>query len=126
MSIWKDGEVNKEETISVPKRVGYLYEKMCDKELIQHCIYQSAKRKHHRFDVKKVLDNIDKYVDKTYDMLVNETYYPATPKISSRYDHVSQKTRDIYIIPFWPDGVIQMLMVTVRSKIWKTTMSPYN
>ena len=97
----------------MPKRVGYLYEKMCDKELIKHCIYQSAKRKHHRFDVKKVLDNIDKYVDKTYDMLVNETYYPATPRISSRYDHVSQKTRDIYIIPFWPDGVIQMLMVTV-------------
>ena len=81
--------------------------------MIRQCIYKSAKRKHYRYDVKKILESIDKYVDKTYNMLVNGTYYPATPRVSARYDHVSQKTRDIYIIPFWPDGVIQMLMVTV-------------
>lgn len=97
----------------MPKRVGFLYQKMCDKELIRIAIVNSSQHKRHRHDVQKVIRNMDKYVNKTYDMLMAGKFVPTMPIKKQRYDSASRKTRVISVVPFWPDGVMHQLMVLV-------------
>ena len=73
-------EANKEGISQMPKRVGFLYEKMCNKDLIRIAIINSSRHKRHRHDVQKVIRNMDKYVDKTYDLLLAEAFRPSMPK----------------------------------------------
>lgn len=54
------------------KRIGYLYDKMLDKEFIKKIILQASKRKTKRKEVIRVLNNIDLYTDKIYKMLVTK------------------------------------------------------
>ena len=97
----------------MPKRVGFLYEKMCDKDMIRLAIINSSKNKRHRHDVQRVISNMEKYVDKTYNMLMAESFKPAAPRVKPRYDTTSQKAREISVVPYWPDGVMHQLMVLV-------------
>ena len=97
----------------MPKRVGFLYEKMCDKDMIRLAIINSSKNKRHRHDVQRVISNMEKYVDKTYNMLMAESFKPAAPRVKTRYDTTSQKAREISVVPYWPDGVMHQLMVLV-------------
>lgn len=101
----------------MPKRVGFLYEKMCDKDMIRLAIIQSSDHKRHRHDVQKVIRNMDKYVDKTYELLVSGSFRPSQPKIRERYDSACQKTRKICVVPYWPDGVMHQLMVMVLKDV---------
>ena len=49
----------------MPKRVGYLYDKMLDKDLIRFVILDSARHKYRRREVRKVLTHLEKYVERT-------------------------------------------------------------
>lgn len=53
----------------MPKRKGFLYEWMCDKEHIREAIVFGAKDKHDRRDVRRVLTDVDGYTDRVYDLL---------------------------------------------------------
>lgn len=101
----------------MPKRVGFLYQRMCDKELIRTAIINASDHKRHRHDVQKVILHLDKYVEKTYELLISESYKPSMPKNKERYDTACQKTRVISVVPFWPDGVIHQLMVLVMKDV---------
>ena len=95
----------------MPKRVGFLYEKMMDRDFIRATIYKAARHKHKRREVRRVLKNIDEYVDKTYEMVASESFVPTPPHEKEIYDESSQKRRVIKIVPFWPDGVMHWLLV---------------
>ena len=97
----------------MPKRVGYLYEKMCDKERISRVIDFAARHKHNRHDVKKVLKNKQKYVDKLYNMLITHSYVPQTPRRKTIWDTSSLKERELEYVKFFPDGIIQVLIIDV-------------
>lgn len=101
----------------MPKRVGFLYQKMCDKDLIRIAIIKSSEHKRHRHDVQKVISKMEKYVDKTYDLLITESFRPTPPKNRERYDSACQKTRVISVVPYWPDGVVHQLMVLVLKDV---------
>lgn len=94
----------------MPKRVGYLYEKMLDKAYIKSIILKAAKGKRKRRAVKRVLDNLDEYVDKTYDLLAKDGFVPTEPQEREIYDVSSQKHRIIKTVPFWPDSVMHWLL----------------
>lgn len=47
----------------MPKRFGFLYEKMLDKEYIRRMILRASKNKRNRKDVQKVLGYLDEGVD---------------------------------------------------------------
>ena len=64
----------------MPKRKGFLYEWMCDKEHIREAIVFGAKDKHDRRDVRRVLADVDGYTDRVYDLLQTQTFAPAQPK----------------------------------------------
>ena len=101
----------------MPKRVGYLYQWMCDKERIHEAIRIGAKRKRNRTDVAKVVANEDKYVDAVYDLLVNHAFVPQEPRRGKRFDTSSRKWREIEYVRFFPDGIIHTLMVMAMEPV---------
>ena len=101
----------------MPKRVGYLYQWMCDKQHIHEAIHAGAKRKQHRTDVAKVLANEDQYVDAVYDLLVTHSFVPQQPRHAQRYDTSSRKWREIEYVKFFPDGIIHTLMVMAMEPV---------
>lgn len=95
----------------MPKRVGYLYERMLDKEMIRSCIITGSRGKRKRQDVKEVLSDVDGYTEKVYKLLTEETYVPTIPRKIRIYDSSCRKERDIKVVPYYPDGIIQQLAV---------------
>jgi len=101
----------------MPKRVGHLYEKMCDKDQIRLAIKNGSKKKKKRRDVRQVLNNPEKYVEKVYSLLINGTYVPTIPKVRHIKDSSSGKDRDITTVPFYPDGIMHQLIVMAMEGI---------
>ena len=101
----------------MPKKVGYLYDKMLDREFIRSVILRAARGRRNRKDISVVIGSLDDYVEKTYQMLATESFVPSKPKVRELYDVSSQKTRKITMVPFWPDGVVQWLAVTAMKPV---------
>lgn len=95
----------------MPKKVGYLYEKMCDRDLIRKTILEGTRGKRKRGDVVAVLADLDGYVERTYQMLMDGSYVPTTPRLKLIFDLSCQKERVIHIVPYWPDGLMHQLCV---------------
>ena len=106
----------------MPKRVGHLYERMLDKDLIRAAIKKGSKGKRKRWDVKKVLKNPDKYVEKVYQLILNDSYVPTKPKVKHIFDKSSNKERDINIVPFYPDGIMHQLIVMAMQDVFMRGM----
>lgn len=101
----------------MPKKVGFLYEKMCDKDAIRFAIREGTRGKRGRWDVEEVLADVDGYVDRTYDMLMSYSFVPTQPKPKTIFDNSSQKQRIIRIVPFWPDGLMHQLTVMAMKDV---------
>ena len=101
----------------MPKRVGHLYEKMCDKDLIREAIKNGSKHKRKRHDVQRVLRDMDKFVDKVYSLVITGSYVPTVPKVRHIHDKSSGKERDITVVPFYPDGIMHQLVVMAMEPV---------
>jgi RNA-directed DNA polymerase len=75
----------------MPKRIGYLYEKLLDKNFIMESIYESSLNKRNRREVRQVLCNINKYTDKMIKLLETNSFVPAKLKSKIIWDASSQK-----------------------------------
>lgn len=94
------------DVITIPKRVGFLYEKMLDRAFITETIRLAANGKKKRRSVRRVLANIDTYAEKLLVMLRTDSFIPTKPKVKRVYDVSSRKWRDIKVVPFYPDGCV--------------------
>lgn len=112
----------KQGDINMPKRIGYLYEKMIDKEFIKETILKAANGRKNRKDIKPIIQDLDKYVEKTYKLLKENKYIPSIPKKKEIYDNSSQKYRTITFLPFWPDCIVQWLVVETCKPIFMRGM----
>ena len=101
----------------MPKRVGHLYETMCDKDQIRTAIKRGSEKKKKRHDVRQVMKDPEKYVDKVYDLLINDSYVPTVPKVRRIRDTSSGKDRDLTIVPFYPDGIMHQLVVMAMEPV---------
>lgn len=110
----------------MPKRVGFLYEKMLNKAFIQNAILCAAAKKRKRKDVQKVLRNMDKCVDYLYDLMASESYAPSEPRRKTIYDQSGQKWRDIQYMRFFPDGVVQWMVVEAMKPVFLRSMWPWS
>ena len=109
------------------KRVGHLYEKMCDKTQIRVSIRNAMKGKKKRREVKEVEEHFDYYVDQLYDMLINRSYVPTVPKHKTIWDKCGGKERTISIVPFFPDACVHRLAVDVaKDKVFMKHMYTYS
>ena len=107
----------------MPKRKGFLYEWMCDKEHIREAIVFGAKDKHDRRDVRRVLADVDGYTDRVYDLLQTQTFAPVQPKKRKIFDNSSRKWREIEYVPFFPDGIVHTLMVLAAAPVFLRGMN---
>lgn len=101
----------------MPKRVGYLYEKMLDRDLILATIRAGSRGKRRRRDVRRVLARPVWYADRLIRMLKNGTFRPTPPRIKHIRDSGNGKVRTIQITPYWPDGLVQQLCVEVMRPV---------
>lgn len=101
----------------MPKRIGYLYQKMCDKNLIREAIKEGSRGKKKRWDVVEVMKDVEGTVDKIYELLVTHSFVPTPPKRKLIFDRTCQKNRTIMIVPFFPDGIMHQLCVMVMEPV---------
>lgn len=107
------------------KRIGYLYEKLCDKDLINLAIRKASKGKTNRHYVQRVLANQQHYADIIYNMFVNRDVRLTTPKEKTIFDNSSLKERQIKIPRFFPDQIIHWCVVMVLQPIMEKGMYEY-
>lgn len=101
----------------MPKKVGFLYDKMLDRKFIRCVILDASKERTNRCDVAPILADLDYYVDRVYEMLDTDSYIPSEPKVRNIYDASSQKWRKIQMVPFWPDCIMQWMLVAAMKPV---------
>lgn len=109
----------------MPKRVGFLYDRMLDKAFIRDCIRKACRHKMKRRAVRRVANNLDRYTDMTYELLKNDAYTPTPPHVRVIFDDSSQKERKIQTVPFWPDAVVQWVAVEAAKPVLMRGMYYY-
>lgn len=108
------------------KRIGYIYEKIYDKENLRTAIYKAAKGKSDKRNIKFILDNIDKFIDRLHEDLKNETYKLSENRIKYIKDGPRQKERIITVPAFYPDQVIHWALTLQIQKVMSKGMYYYN
>lgn len=94
------------------KRIGFIYEKICDKANIRQAILNASNNKKNKSIVQYVLRNIDKCVDEVYDLLSQKKYVPAPYVESVIKDGLSKKSRVIHKPRFYPDQVVHWALMS--------------
>lgn len=95
------------------KRIGYLYDKICDKENIKLAIKYASQDKKHRADVQKVLDHLQASIDEIHKILIEKTYQPADYETETIQDGSQHKKRVISKPNFYPDQIIHWCIYLV-------------
>ena len=106
----------------MPKRKGFLYDTMLDKDYIRRCILRGAEHKHNRWDVKIVLENLEYFVDVVYETLSTFSYIPTIPKERTIHDDSANKDRPIGVQPYYHDGVIHQVVTDTLKPIIMRSM----
>lgn len=106
------------------KRIGYLYDKLLDKDFIRTCIIESSKGKKKRKQVKYVLEYIETSVDIIYNMVINNDI--KLGKTHSRYIKEYTKTREITISPYFPNQVLDYMLVKSIQPLLKRMFYRYS
>lgn len=102
------------------KRYGNLYEKIIDKDNIRLAHHNARKGKTYYKEVKMVDSDIEKHVDEIHAMLKEETYQISKYKTFVKVD--SGKEREIFVLPYYPDRIIQWAIVQVCEPIWMNSL----
>lgn len=108
------------------KRIGHLYEKMCDIALIKLAIHKAAQGKTQKYYIRKVLSKIDEYALRIQDMLVNETVSLSPNRQIEIYDRSCSKTRMITVPKFFPDQILHWVLMLVIEPIIQKGMYRYS
>ena len=107
------------------KRVGNIYEKMCDVNFIKLAINNAAKGKRSRPYIIKILQNVDYYAQRIKAMLETESVNLSPSNSREIYDNSSCKRRVITVPKFFPDQIIHWLLVMITQPIMERGMYRY-
>jgi RNA-directed DNA polymerase len=102
------------------KRYGNLYEKIFNIENLVLAHRNARKGKTHYTDVIKVDANPELYLTEIHKMLKNKTYHTSEYKTFIKHD--GKKDREIFVLPYYPDRIIQWAIVQVLEPIWEGTL----
>lgn len=107
------------------KRVGHLYETMCDIDFIKKAIRNAAKGKTDRNYTSRILTDIDRYAQELKEMLEAENVVLSPPQTREIYDNSCRKRRTITIPKFYPDQIIHWLVITAIQPVIMRGMYRY-
>ena len=105
------------------KRVGFVYDKLLDKEFIKQTIIKASKHKTSRKAVKKVLANLDYYTDLIYEMIKNDEIKLKPTRQREILER--GKVRKITISPFFPNQIFDYLLVESTKSLIRKSMYHY-
>lgn len=95
------------------KRVGYLYDKICDIDNLRKAHKEARANKGWYEEVKMVDEDVDKYLYQLQDMLKNKTYKTSNYTVIRRKE--GRKMRTIYKLPYFPDRICHWAILLVIS-----------
>lgn len=107
------------------KRVGHLYEKVLDRALIREAIIKASRKKRRRKSVRRILDNLDFYVEDIYKMMEAEAFVPSPYRRFTVKDGASQKEREISCPKFYPDQIVHWLLILAIQPVLSKGMYYY-
>lgn len=93
------------------KRYGNLYSQICDMDNLRRAYTNARSGKGWYAEVKEVSKNLDYYLDRLHDMLINKTYKTSKYEMFLRKDR--DKIRKIYKLPFFPDRICQWAILQI-------------
>ena len=93
------------------KRIGNLYEKICDIENLRLAHKQARRGKSFYTEVKLVDENEDEYLYRLQDMLIHKTYHTSKYEVFEKKE--GKKIRKIYKLPYFPDRICQWAIIQV-------------
>lgn len=100
------------------KRIGYLFDKICDKENILQAHYKASKGKNYYTEIKNVNSNLEYYIDKIQDMLKNNTYTLSKQDYSLEIINDKGKERELYKLKYFPHRIIQWAIMNILMDIF--------
>lgn len=99
-----------------------LFDRICNIENLREAHLNARKGKTHYLEVKMVDENLDFYLDKIKFMLEKGLYQVSKYKVKKIFDKT--KEREIFILPYFPDRIIQWaIMLNIRERIEKLNFS---
>lgn len=98
------------------KRHGNLFDKITDIDNLYHAYYNARRGKGWQRAVVKFNENIDSNIIEIRDSLINKTF--TTSPYKTKLIH-EPKEREIYILPFTPDRIVQHAIMNVIEPIWE-------
>ncbi|HNU62876.1 MAG TPA: RNA-directed DNA polymerase [Methanofastidiosum sp.] len=102
------------------KRIGYLFNKICEIDNIKLAIMKASLGKRRRPFVREIINDIDEYASVIQKMLVNKEYQPSRYRVTNILDGACKKERVIHVPRFFPDQVIHWaLMLQIESVIMR-------
>lgn len=101
------------------KRHGNLYEKIIARENLEAAFDKARKGKTWQDTVKAADANREKLLDELEVILQKRAYRTSRYRIKTIYE---PKRRDIYILPFYPDRIVQHAIMNIIEPIWDNMM----
>lgn len=108
------------------KRVGYIFEEICDLKNIKWAIIESSRKKRKRKSVKKILLNTDKYAREIQALLRKKAYTPAPYTEKTIMDGICKKIRTIHKPRYYPDQIIHWALILQIRPILMRGMYEYS
>ena len=107
------------------KRKGNFYADIYDKQNIKKAILKASAGKHSRGNVKKIIDNIDYYVDEIQNMLISKKIQLSPYKKMKIHDGANRKERIIFKPAFYPDQCIHWSLMLQLQPLLEKGMYEY-
>jgi len=108
------------------KRVGNLYEKICDTGNIKQAILSSSRGKRDQKRVKHILNNIDVYAERVRRLLITQSYVPSPYAVKTVRDGAAQKERTIHKPRYYPDQIIHWALMLQLQPVIMRSMYAYS
>lgn len=107
------------------KRIGFIYDKICDVDNIKMAIINSSKGKRNQNRVKRILSDSDHYAKQIRKMLITKTYTHAPYIEKTIQDGANKKTRIICKPQYFPDQIIHWALIQQIQPIMMRGMYRY-
>lgn len=101
------------------KRHGNLWEKIISLDNLNEAYIQARKGKRWQTKIKNFEKDVDGNLLELQKSLINKTYTTSEYRVKRIYE---PKERDIYILPFYPDRIVQHALLKIVIPIWDGLM----
>ena len=101
------------------KRIGNLWEQIIEMDNLRLALKKARKGKIWRNVVRRIDKDQDKYLEQIRESLINQTFATADYRIKTIHE---PKTRQIYILPYYPDRIVQHALMNILAPILDNRM----